>query len=431
MVVDVRCGSGSEGDPGGDGGGDGWDGGAPGALECELMEEALRRKARVDHQTARWAAEFEASSAWVASGAVSAKAWLVHRCHLAPAEAGRFLRWGRALRHLPLVDAAFSAGSITGDHVELLVGLDHGATKDALHRQEQLLVDLALAQAYKPFKRELAYWRNHHDPDGTTEEAEERRNRRDVQLSESFDSMWLGRMVLDPVSGTLVAGELDRLTQLLFEDDRDEATHRLGRTPLTSELRRTLSQRRADALVTMARRSASRPEGTRKPRPLFFVHMDGDTTRRALCELEDGTPLPPTELLSWLEGADLVRVTDPPGGPITMGYAVTVDEVTLPCVEKILHTGPDRSPCPATDRIFTGATRRAIELRDRRCTHPYCDRPARICQIDHIVPFAQGGPTTQENGRLLCGFHNRWYYRQEQRPGAGRVTPDPRPPPRE
>jgi hypothetical protein len=23
------------------------------------------------------------------------------------------------------------------------------------------------------------------------------------------------------------------------------------------------------------------------------------------------------------------------------------------------------------------------------------------------VPYAEGGPTTQENGRLLCGFHNR------------------------
>ena len=61
----------------------------------------------------------------------------------------------------------------------------------------------------------------------------------------------------------------------------------------------------------------------------------------------------------------------------------------------------------ATTRLFTGATRRAIELRDRECTHPYCDQRLEDCEVDHIVPYAAGGPTTQENGRLLCGFHNR------------------------
>ena len=50
---------------------------------------------------------------------------------------------------------------------------------------------------------------------------------------------------------------------------------------------------------------------------------------------------------------------------------------------------------------------RAIELRDRECTHHYCDVPAPSCQVDHIVPFSAGGPTVEENGRLLCAFHNR------------------------
>jgi hypothetical protein len=360
---------------------------------------------------------------------------MVGHCHLSEAEAGRFLRWGRALRHLPLVDAAFSDGAITGAHVEVLVGLDHGATKDALHRQEQLLVDLALTQTFLAFTQYVAYWKQHADPDGTTEAAEQRRNRRDVQLSETLDGMWLGRMVLDPVSGTIVDNELERLAQLLYDADWAEATERLGRTPLTCELRRTPSHRRADALTMMARRSASRPEGARKPVPTFYVHMDWDTVYRALSELEDGTPLPPAELLSWLEGADLVRVTHRPGGPVAMSHAVRVREVTRSCIEDILSHSPDRKECNPTDRIFTGATRRAIEIRDRRCTHPYCDRPARRCQIDHITPFTQGGLTTQANGRLLCSFHNRWYYRQEQRFGAGRgqgpPPPYPRPPPRE
>ncbi|MDA8148855.1 MAG: HNH endonuclease signature motif containing protein, partial [Actinomycetota bacterium] len=50
---------------------------------------------------------------------------------------------------------------------------------------------------------------------------------------------------------------------------------------------------------------------------------------------------------------------------------------------------------------------RAIEVRDRTCSHPTCEVPAERCQVDHILPWSAGGATTQENGRLLCGFHNR------------------------
>jgi 5-methylcytosine-specific restriction endonuclease McrA len=69
-------------------------------------------------------------------------------------------------------------------------------------------------------------------------------------------------------------------------------------------------------------------------------------------------------------------------------------------------------------RFYTGATRRAVELRDRRCTHPYCHRPLDDCEVDHIVTYAEGGPTTQENGRLLCSFHNRLRNQRPPPPAA-------------
>ncbi|QXC61401.1 HNH endonuclease [Aquihabitans sp. G128] len=62
-------------------------------------------------------------------------------------------------------------------------------------------------------------------------------------------------------------------------------------------------------------------------------------------------------------------------------------------------------------RAFPGALRRAIEVRDRHCTHPGCTVPAERCDVDHIVEWSSGGDTTQANGRLLCPAHNR------QRPG--------------
>ena len=72
-------------------------------------------------------------------------------------------------------------------------------------------------------------------------------------------------------------------------------------------------------------------------------------------------------------------------------------------------------------RFFTGALRRAIEVRDRHCQFPGCDVPAEDCQIDHKTRYTDGGLTTQDNGRCYCATHNR----QRER----RHDHDQRPPP--
>ena len=85
--------------------------------------------------------------------------------------------------------------------------------------------------------------------------------------------------------------------------------------------------------------------------------------------------VPPGALLPWLDRADLERAVFAPGRRVEIS--------------------------PRT-RLFMGATRRAIEVRDRQCTHAYCDVAAPSCQVDHIQPWALGGPTTQENGRCCA-----------------------------
>jgi len=54
-----------------------------------------------------------------------------------------------------------------------------------------------------------------------------------------------------------------------------------------------------------------------------------------------------------------------------------------------------------------------IRLRDKTCVFPHCQRPARRCDLDHIVPYvdpADGGPpgqTTTDNLAPLCRLHHR------------------------
>ncbi|WP_207084306.1 HNH endonuclease signature motif containing protein [Nocardioides sp. S5] len=57
-----------------------------------------------------------------------------------------------------------------------------------------------------------------------------------------------------------------------------------------------------------------------------------------------------------------------------------------------------------------------VILRDRTCVFPFCSRPARGCDVDHVTEYdhdadAQGrpqpGPTCTENLGALCRFHHR------------------------
>lgn len=73
----------------------------------------------------------------------------------------------------------------------------------------------------------------------------------------------------------------------------------------------------------------------------------------------------------------------------------------------VLDSPSRRVDLGRTQRLFTGAARDAIRWRDRHCQAPGCRRPARWCDIDHIVEWQHGGSTTPTNGQLLCAQHHR------------------------
>jgi hypothetical protein len=133
--------------------------------------------------------------------------------------------------------------------------------------------------------------------------------------------------------------------------------------------------------VELAERAVAAPVGARIPRPLVTVHVGYETFEGRLCELESGTVIAPGHLLPLLSRAD---------------------------VERVVFDGPDRIiELGERTRFFTGGLRRVIEIRDRHCTFPGCTQPADECDIDHIIPYTDGGLTVQQNGRLRCPIHNR------------------------
>ncbi|MCU1377546.1 MAG: hypothetical protein JWN29_529, partial [Acidimicrobiales bacterium] len=132
------------------------------------------------------------------------------------------------------------------------------------------------------------------------------------------------------------------------------------------------------------------PADGRRPPPLFSVLVGYETFAGRVCELARGTVITAGSLVPWLHEA---------------------------YIERIVFDGPSRViDVGVTRRLFEGATRRAVEVLHGECFHDTCETPAEDCEIDHELPWSLGGPTTQDNGRPACGFHNRQRHR---RPDAG------------
>lgn len=346
-----------------------------------LLVELRTVENRLDHAATRLTGAFDARRVWIADGARSAAGWLTWKTRMPRATAHRRVRLARELRHMPLTDGAWAAGDIDAAHASTLARARTDRTAEAFERDEEFLVDHARTMRFDDFCRVLAYWRQAADPDGAERDAKEIRDERRCQVSQTFGGMWLGEFVLEPVAGAILNQALEEIGDELFAADWAEARARLGREPALVDLWRTAAQRRADALVEMAVRARTAPVDGRRPEPLFSVVVGYETFAGRVCQLANGTAVTPGSLAPWLTRADIERVVF--DGP-----------------SRVIDVGVRR-------RFFTGATRRAVEIRDAmRCYHPACDATDHL-EADHIEPYAAGGPTVQYNGRMACGYHNR------------------------
>lgn len=349
--------------------------------DAEAVELLERQLARLEAVTTQSVAVFDANHAHEADGARTTAAWLSRQCNLSAAKATRQVRLGRELRTMPRVETAWLAGDITIDHVSALLTVRTPASAEAFARDEEYLVGEARRLRFGSLVRGLRWWRYRVDAEGAERDAGAEVDDRAVHLSQSWENRWFGNLTLDPIAGTIVANELKRLETDLFDADWAEARARLGDAATADDLRRSAAQRRADALVEMATRSAAMAPGSRRPEPLFSVLVGYETFAGPLCNLANGHMVTPGSLAPWL----------------SEGW-----------IERIVFDGPSRViDVGVTRRIFEGATRRAILARDQECFHDFCDTPAEDCQVDHIEPYAFGGLTVQSNGRAACGFHNR------------------------
>ncbi len=334
----------------------------------DLVTTIQRQRHRLAAVAAAAISSWDQRMIWADNGARSAAARLANDTSTSATTSGGEVRRARQLRSMPATAAALAAGDLSSDHVDLLAKANQPWRHANFADHEDTLVDQCRALRHADARRMIDYWCARADADAAEDRAERQRNAAHLNVSPTLDGTVVINGTLDAIGGSIVSDELTRIERELYlSDKRDGVT-------------RTVSQRRAAALVEMARRSATAPADGRRPKPLFTV-LVGDDTLSQLCELANGTVITPGQLVQWAGDADL---------------------------ETVLFDGPSTVISVSHRRSFTGALRRAVEVRDRHCRHTSgCDVPADQCDVDHIVPYAADGPTSQFNGKLECTPHNR------------------------
>jgi Domain of unknown function (DUF222) len=356
----------------------------------DLVVTVQRESHRLAALRAKLISAWDFRGVWTDDGSRSAPHRLAREASMAVTSAKVELRRARALRAMPATAAAVADGALSPDHVDLLARANDGARAAVFADHEATLVDQCKLLPYRDGYRAVEYWRQLTDAQAVEDQAARADAGRTASTAVTLGGMVDVRAWLDPVGGAAFNAELDRLERQLYLSDKR-----------TGELR-TVRQRRADALVDMAKRSRSSAPGGLRPRPLITILVGEDSFART-CELSTGTVITAGQVVPQLSEAD---------------------------IERVVFDGPDRVISVSRRRRFTGALRRAIEVRDRHCRHPSgCDEPADNCDVDHKQPYGQGGETSQENGQIECFPHNRDKAKHDKKPR--RDPPEQRPPPTE
>lgn len=136
--------------------------------------------------------------------------------------------------------------------------------------------------------------------------------------------------------------------------------------------------------MALAEGAATGEGGSKGPRAVLHVRVDHAALVRG--HVESG------------ERCDIPGV-----GPIPVASARAL---AADCILKVLVTkGVDVVAVTHAGRTVPAHVRSALEARDPVCVIPGCAERKGL-EIDHLVPFADGGPSTLDNLARACRFHH-------------------------
>jgi Domain of unknown function (DUF222) len=351
------------------------------ALADDLVELA-RLEERIHAEWMRRLAVFDARRGSDDDDVLSTQCWVRRQCRLTPGAARERLSVARRLRELPATATAFAAGEIGYGHVRLLSAAAGAVDGAVWAESEPILVDAARSLDPSGLRKAIAHWHHAVDPEAFVAAENDAHAARRFDISETYEGMTVFDGQSAGADGAIVRTAIDVYSK-----------------PLPDETR-TPTQRRADALLELARRALDAGDApiTGGERPHVDVLTD----------------LPTLEQRAGAKAAELAS------GEVISGEAGR----RLACdagVSRIITDGKSEPlDVGRRTRTIPAALRRAVIARDRHCVADGCDRPPGWCEVHHKKHWIDGGTTELDNLELRCHLHHRDEHEGQWKPERAR-----------
>ncbi len=295
---------------------------------------------------------------------------------------------------LPLTAAARGEGSITAQHVDVIVRamttlraaslpVDEQAQAEAfLVEQAHCFNPVVLAAIAKQLVETL-------DPDGRLADEQSQRRRRFLSCLPRGDGMYRLTADLDTETAALAMTVLHSLAAP--QPTKPAAPGDVGETGQHGECgecgerdERTPGQRLHDAfraVLKLALRSGELPTSGGVPATVLIT--------MTAQQFETGTGLASTSYGQKLSVAQALRLAD----------QASIAWIVHNSKGGILNYGTTRRTASTTQTP-------ALIARDQGCAFPGCTDPPEWTEKHHITPWSHGGPTDLNNLCLLCDHHH-------------------------
>ena len=338
----------------------------------------------------RCATEIEALD----DGGVNSKTVLREQGRMSTRAANTVAKTAAGLAEMPKLAESLAGGAITVEHATVAVG---AAAKTSAEQVDDELSKLAETSSVDVFTEQSRRWVNRNQPDDGADAHQARRQNRSFKHWINEEGMGVLLAELDPTSYQQVRKAINVEYDRLWRDDG-------GRDGSPDDVR-TPTQRSADALIALLTNPARRGPGSTRMQLIAVADIERlraeDPT--GVAEIVGGEALPQTVLERLMCTAAVTGVVfDGEGQPLWVGR---------------------------THRHATEAQIKAIIVRDRHCTGKDCTAGPERCEIHHIIPWEQGGPTDIDSMCLACpnchhNIHDRGYIVTKTNTGYKIINPN-------
>ncbi len=330
-------------------------------------------------------------------GFFTAKNWMKHHLQLSGPEAHARMQQARLRRTVGVWNNALAGGQVGVAQTRLMarIAANPRINPEVLTAGVWNLMADAMDISAIEFERRALTFEALADPIGAANKTERSHQQRNAMMHQNTDNGWALHASFDEVGGPEFLEIFSHYVDREFNRDWAHAVKRVGDGNVdVTTLARTEAQRRADALLEMARAAAACPPDRERPLPTVNFLIDASTAQAAA----------DSELLDPADYRDVTSRTDRgnqvnPNAIIGVSLWALIRRVVLDSKRVVIDLG-------RTQRLFTGHARQAVMLLETTCIWPGCDHPHSWCHADHLTSWSARGPTNPNNGAPLCARHN-------------------------